>query len=78
VSILPVWRKFARWPVNQGTILITIVRPSPNPPLKGGLDPELNHCFLHHHFFLNLSVLTTLFFPCHGRLTPTPFLSINR
>jgi hypothetical protein len=37
VAILPFQVKFARWPVNHGVTLPTVARPSPIPPLKGGL-----------------------------------------
>jgi hypothetical protein len=49
------------------------LRPLPNLPLKGGLDWELHHLFLCHHFFLNLSALTAAFFPCHATSHPHLF-----
>jgi hypothetical protein len=44
---------------------------------KRGLDQEPNHSFLHCLWSSNLSALTTILFPYHGRLTPTPVLAIR-
>jgi hypothetical protein len=56
MAILPFEVKFARWPMNPGTTLPTVVRPSPIPPLKGD---QIGNSIIASSATISLSI-----FPC--------------